>query len=50
MAQRAFDYLDAPPMRLGAPFSPVPYSPVLERTWLVNADKIHDSVVSLVEG
>ena len=50
IAAKAFDYLDAPPMRLGAPFSPVPYSPVLEREWLVNADKIHDAVVSLVEG
>ncbi|MFA7248408.1 MAG: alpha-ketoacid dehydrogenase subunit beta [Dehalococcoidia bacterium] len=50
IAQHAFDYLDAPPLRLGAPFSPVPYSPVLEREWLVNAERIHDAVVSLVEG
>jgi pyruvate/2-oxoglutarate/acetoin dehydrogenase E1 component len=50
IAAQAFDYLDAPPMRLGAPFSPVPYSPVLEREWLINADKIHDAVVALVEG
>lgn len=50
IAQQAFDYLDAPPMRLGAPFSPVPYSPVLEQAWLIDADRIHDAVVSLVEG
>ena len=50
IAAQAFDYLDAPPMRLGAPFSPVPYSPVLEREWLINAEKIHDAVVALVEG
>ena len=50
IAQTAFDYLDAPPTRLGAPFSPVPYSPVLEREWLVNADKIFDATLALVEG
>ncbi|MBM3140869.1 MAG: alpha-ketoacid dehydrogenase subunit beta [Chloroflexi bacterium] len=46
----AFDHLDAPPARLGGPWSPVPYSVVLEREWIVNADKIHDAVVALVEG
>jgi pyruvate/2-oxoglutarate/acetoin dehydrogenase E1 component len=46
----AFDYLDAPPARLGGPWSPVPYSPPLERAWIVDADQIHDAVVRLVEG
>jgi pyruvate dehydrogenase E1 component beta subunit len=32
--ERAFDSLDAPIKRVGAPFSPVPFSPVLERAWL----------------
>ncbi len=36
----AFDYLDAPVARVGAPFSPVPYSPVLEKSYVPNADRI----------
>ena len=38
--EHAFDYLDAPVARIGAPFSPVPFSPVLEQAYLPNADKI----------
>ncbi|MBI4767228.1 MAG: alpha-ketoacid dehydrogenase subunit beta [Deltaproteobacteria bacterium] len=34
VAEKAFDYLDAPIMRLGAPFCPVPFSPVLEAAYL----------------
>jgi pyruvate dehydrogenase E1 component beta subunit len=36
----AFDYLDAPVARLGAPFTPVPFSPSLEDNYLPNATKI----------
>jgi len=36
----AFDYLDAPVMRVGAPFSPVPFSPALEKIYIPNADSI----------
>jgi pyruvate dehydrogenase E1 component beta subunit len=36
----AFDYLDAPVMRLGAPFSPVPFSPVLEAAYVPDAARI----------
>ena len=38
--EEAFDYLDAPVGRVGAPFSPVPFSPALEPHYLPNADKI----------
>lgn len=38
--EHAFDYLDAPVGRIGAPFSPVPFSPVLEQAYLPNAAKI----------
>jgi len=38
--EEAFDYLDAPVGRVGAPFSPVPFSPALERLYLPTADKI----------
>ena len=36
----AFDYLDAPVGRVGAPFSPVPFSPVLEKAYVPNAETI----------
>ncbi len=36
----AFDYLDAPVGRVGAPFSPVPFSPALEKHYVPNADEI----------
>ena len=38
--EQAFDYLDAPVARVGAPFSPVPFSPILEQAYLPNAEKI----------
>jgi pyruvate dehydrogenase E1 component beta subunit len=50
IAAEAFDSLDAPPIRLGGPWSPVPYSQPLEQAWIVNANDIHDAVVKLVEG
>jgi pyruvate dehydrogenase E1 component beta subunit len=42
--EEAFDYLDAPVGRVGAPFSPVPFSPVLEKAWVPNATWIADEV------
>ena len=36
----AFDDLDAPVGRVGAPFSPVPFSPQLEQSYVPNADRI----------
>ena len=40
--EAAFDYLDAPVLRVGAPFSPVPFSPVLESTYVPDRTKIAD--------
>jgi pyruvate/2-oxoglutarate/acetoin dehydrogenase E1 component len=40
----AFDDLDAPVRRIGAPFAPVPFSPALERAYVPNADWIADEV------
>ena len=31
VAEEMIDYLDAPVVRLGAPFVPIPYAPTLER-------------------
>ncbi len=38
--EQAFDYLDAPVARVGAPFSPVPFSPALEKHYVPNAQSI----------
>jgi pyruvate dehydrogenase E1 component beta subunit len=38
--EQAFDYLDAPVARVGAPFSPVPFSPALEAHYVPNAERI----------
>jgi len=38
--EEAFDYLDAPIARVGAPFSPVPFSPALEALYVPNAERI----------
>jgi len=42
--EEAFDYLDAPVARIAAPFSPVPFSPVLEQIYLPSADDIEDGI------
>lgn len=47
--EQAFDYLDAPVLRLGAPFSPVPFSPVLERAYIPDSNRIADGVRRLLE-
>jgi pyruvate dehydrogenase E1 component beta subunit len=40
IAEEAFYSLDAPIKRVGAPFTPVPAHPILEKFYLPNADKI----------
>ena len=37
----AFDYLEAPIQRVGAPYTPVPVSPSLEDAYRPGADDIH---------
>lgn len=44
----AFDYLDAPVGRVGAPFAPVPFSPVLEKAYVPNAETIADEARRLL--
>jgi pyruvate dehydrogenase E1 component beta subunit len=46
--EEAFDYLDAPIARVGAPFSPVPFSPVLEREYVPSPERVADAVRALV--
>ncbi len=40
IADEAFYSLDAPIKRIGAPFTPVPVSPILERFYIPNAERI----------
>ena len=47
--EEAFDYLDAPVLRIGAPFAPVPFSPVLERAYIPDANRIVAGVQRLLE-
>jgi pyruvate dehydrogenase E1 component beta subunit len=39
----AFDHLDAPVMRVGAPFAPVPFSPALENVYVPDRGSIADA-------
>jgi len=38
--EAAFDYLDSPIIRVGAPFTPVPFSPVLEQQFVPGKDQV----------
>ena len=44
IAEQAFDWLDAPVGRVGAPFSPVPFSPALEQHYVPGAAQIAEAV------
>ena len=48
IAQEAFDFLDAPVQRVGAPFTPVPFAPVLEQAYLPNTNDIIQAVRQIV--
>jgi acetoin:2,6-dichlorophenolindophenol oxidoreductase subunit beta len=46
----AFDYLDAPVLRMGGMETPIPYSPVLEKTVVPQADIIAQGIRDLMRG
>jgi pyruvate/2-oxoglutarate/acetoin dehydrogenase E1 component len=46
--EKAFDYLDAPIVRLGAPDAPMPYNDKLERYAIPSQDRIADAVRALL--
>jgi pyruvate dehydrogenase E1 component beta subunit len=46
--EHAFDYLDAPVARVGAPFAPVPFSPALEREYVPDAARIEAAARELL--
>ena len=49
LAERAFEHLDAPVVRLAPPDTPVPYSPPLEDYFLPNADKVGKAIRALYD-
>lgn len=48
IVEDAFDYLDAPPVRVNSPDLPVPFAQPLENQYMVNSDKIYDAAKKLV--
>lgn len=44
VAEEAIDYLDAPILRFGAPFTPVPFSPVLENAYRIKTEEIVEGI------
>jgi 2-oxoisovalerate dehydrogenase E1 component beta subunit len=49
IAERAFEYLDAPIVRVAPPDTPVPYSPPLEDYFLPNAEKVGQAIRALYD-
>jgi pyruvate/2-oxoglutarate/acetoin dehydrogenase E1 component len=49
IAERAFEYLDAPVVRIAAPDTPVPYAPTLEEYFLPNAERVVKAIQALYE-
>ena len=49
VAEEAFDYLDAPPIRVTPPHTSVPYSLPLEVMFMPSTERIYDSAISLLE-
>jgi pyruvate dehydrogenase E1 component beta subunit len=47
VADKGFDYLDAPIKTVNAPHTPVPFSPPLEQFYIPSPDRIADTVRSL---
>ena len=49
VAEQAFDYLDAPPRRLTAPHTSVPYSLPLEMLWLIDEEQVYHAAMDVLE-
>jgi pyruvate dehydrogenase E1 component beta subunit len=44
VARGAFDYLDAPPQMVTPPHTPVPFSPILEDTFIPSSEKVAEAI------
>jgi pyruvate dehydrogenase E1 component beta subunit len=49
VAEEAFDYLDAPILRVAAPFCPVPFSPPLEKAYIPGERELMAAVGKVME-
>jgi pyruvate/2-oxoglutarate/acetoin dehydrogenase E1 component len=49
IAERAFEYLDAPVLRVAAPDTPVPYSPPLEAQFIPDVTAVGNAIRALYE-
>jgi pyruvate dehydrogenase E1 component beta subunit len=47
-AEKAFDFLDAPVKRVTAPFTPVPFAPILEQTYIPSEARIKAAILEVV--
>ncbi|MDH7637419.1 alpha-ketoacid dehydrogenase subunit beta [Sphingomonas oryzagri] len=47
--EELFDTLKAPVVRVGSSYSPVPFSPVLEKAWIYNQDQIKAAVGATID-
>ncbi len=48
VVEAAFDYLDAPIIRVACPDTPIPFSPPLEQMYMPNAERIVEAVDSIL--
>ena len=48
VSENAFGYLDAPIARIACPDTPIPFSPPLEQSYMPNADKIVETVKTIM--
>jgi len=48
VSENAFGYLDAPIARVACPDTPIPFSPPLEQLYMPNADKIVNTVKTII--
>jgi pyruvate dehydrogenase E1 component beta subunit len=49
VAEHEIFSLKAPLKRIGAPYAPIPYSPVLEKAYLPNATKVTEACVEIMK-
>ena len=49
VAEEAFEYLDAPILRVAAPHCPVPFSPTLEKAYIPSEEKLITAVNKVME-
>ncbi len=50
VAEKAFDLLDAPVIRVSGKNCPVPYSPVLENAMIPSHERIKESIFTIFKG